>query len=150
MSLGFRRDDLNTLSVIVAYGNNRSHKCSGKLSSVLLRPDTKLFLKVWMHHSAAFCWCIPGGNNWYVTLLFVSKSFMLCDASLSNQCVRGLNPRWVRYLYILVYVRRMSVPVWLLIGSASIAFASYTYKTNIHLCPLLEATRNLPIWSVYT
>ena len=146
--MGFRRDALNMLSVIVACGSNRSHKCSGGLLSVLLRSDTKLFLKVRMHLSAVLRRCMPGRTSWYMKPLFVTKYYMLWAVSLSNQCVRGLNHRWVRYLCILVYARKISVPVRLLIGLARIAFASYAYKMHIYLCPLLEVTGDLPVWSV--
>ena len=97
---------------------------------------------------AAFCCITPihaDQDKLYVASLSVSKYFMIWSASLSHHCVRGLKPRLVRYVCILVWSRRMSVPVRLFIGSSKIPLALYAYRMHMYLCPLLDVTGNQPV-----
>jgi hypothetical protein len=50
--------------------------------------------------------------------------FNAADASLSNQCVCGMNPRAIRYWCSFVYARSISLPFRFLRGSVRIALES--------------------------
>jgi hypothetical protein len=78
------------------------------------------------------------------------NSFTAVDASLSIIWNLGCSPALVSCLYITVYAHTDSVSDLDFIGSAKMAFPSYSYNINTYLFPLLDVVGNLPVRSVYT
>jgi hypothetical protein len=62
----------------------------------------------------------------------------------------GCSPVSVSCLYSTGYARTASVSDLDFIGSAKMAFPSYSYNINTYLFPLLDVVGNLPVRSVYT
>jgi hypothetical protein len=134
--------------VIVVWCTNWHHKCIGKWPSVVASPATKWDLNVWIARSAAFRLWICGGTSWYVMLFCFRKDFTAVEALLSIIWKFGLSPASVSCLYRTVYALTASASAFVFIGSANIAFPSYSYNTNMYLFPLLDVVGNLLVRSV--
>jgi hypothetical protein len=78
------------------------------------------------------------------------NSFTAVDASLSIIWNLGCSPASVSCLYSTVYAHTASVSDLDFIGSAKMAFPSYSYNISTYLFPLLDVVGNLPVISVYT
>jgi hypothetical protein len=77
------------------------------------------------------------------------NSFTAVDASLSIIWNLGCSPASVSCLYSTVYARTDYVSDINFIGSAKMAFPSYSYNINTYVFPLLDVVENLPLRSVY-
>jgi hypothetical protein len=143
--LGLIRDVRRRFRVIVAWGTSLSHRCIGKLGSVVARPAMKWFLNVRMARSAAFARWTPGGTNWYWMCSVSMYRFSTAEHSLSIRCSLGRRPARMRVLTTAVYAARISFAVLVGIGTACIELLSWSYNTNIWVFPALEGVGKRPV-----
>ena len=83
---------LNRFNVIRDCLRRRNHRYIGNIFLTPQSPTMKWFFLIQMDCSAEFILCMCGGTNWNATDFCLPKVLSDPEASLSRQCVAGLNP----------------------------------------------------------
>ena len=91
------------LSVRLACGKSRHHRCSGNSLWVLANLAMKCSLTFRMARSAEFIQWMWGGTNWNLSFTSVIKGFSTLVHSLSRMCGLGFKPLLVKSLWSLWY-----------------------------------------------
>ena len=104
---------------MTAPGISSSQRVIGKSSETPARTLTKLLLKVWIAHSAAFRRCMLAGLSSMRQPLVLMAAFSSSGASLSKMCQFGLITPAYFHLEIVWYACTNSFVALLVRGSAS-------------------------------
>ena len=91
---------------MIAWGTNLSQRWRGNFGSHEHRPAMMWSFNVWIARSAVFRRCVPAGVSWKSIFSSCMYSCSNSEASLSNRCRSGVNPRRLNRAMLDLYAVR--------------------------------------------